>query len=252
MARRHHLRRDRGEHGVELAALEGEVERELLQQVGAVGDAVAPTVSRVEAAIVAHRGQVGGRGATSSPRSASDEVRLDAIGTRDLGQGERGERLGEAGVVGRAGRQARHERRPDRLQRRRYQGARPRAQVESASMAIPSRSSGSGEARQSSRAIASAWRGPSSATFQPTCFRTWSANLVEVPGGQAAPAEASAPQPRHAPTRACLAPDEQSHADGAQRAAERRSNGARSGRLISIATNSAASSGDIARVRSNA
>ena len=118
-------------------------------------------------------------------------------------------------------------------------------------MATPSRSSGSGEARQSSRAIASAWRGPSSATFQPTCFRTWSANLVDVPGGQAAPAESErAAQAR--PDQGALRPDEQPHADGVQRAAERRSNGARSGRLISIATNSAASSGDIARVRSNA
>src|SRR6185369_3449536 len=52
----------------------------------------------------------------------------------------------------------------------------------------PSRSSGSGEARQSSRASASAWRALSSVTFHSTCFRIWSASFVVVPGGHEAPA----------------------------------------------------------------
>ena len=90
-----------------------------------MGDAVAPAFARVEAAVVAHRRQVGRRRRDELGAFAVREERLDAIGARDLGQGERGERLGEAGFVGRAGHEARQQRRPDRLQGRR--GQRPAA-----------------------------------------------------------------------------------------------------------------------------
>jgi hypothetical protein len=113
--RRHHLARDRGEDGVELAALEREVERQLQEQVGAVGDAVAPAFAGIEAAVVGERRQIRRRRRDELGALAVRQERLDAIGARDLGERQRGERLAEALAVA-VGQEARLQRRPDRLQ----------------------------------------------------------------------------------------------------------------------------------------
>ena len=124
--RRHDLAGDGGEDRVELAAIEGEVERQLQEQVGAVGDAVAPPFAGIEAAVVGERRQVGRPREHELGALRIAEEGLDAIGARDLGEGERGERLGEPVRVG-VRKQARQQGRPDRLQRRRRQrlGASP-------------------------------------------------------------------------------------------------------------------------------
>ena len=54
LAGRGDLRGNRVEHPLVVGAAEGRIERELQQEVGAVGDAVAPAVARVEAAVASY------------------------------------------------------------------------------------------------------------------------------------------------------------------------------------------------------
>jgi hypothetical protein len=113
------LARDRGEDRVELGAVERWMERKLQQQVGAVRDAVAPGFAPVEAAVVADPRQLAGRDAHELGALGVVEERGDPIGARDLGQGERPERLFEARRIRRRGGEAREQLGAHRLQRRR-------------------------------------------------------------------------------------------------------------------------------------
>jgi len=127
IARRHRLRSDRGEDGGELRLVDRRVDGELQQQVARVRDAVAPAFLRVEAAIVAHRCEIGCGRANQAGALLTGKVRLEAVDARDFRQGERRERLPEPGRVDRLGPQLRQQREAQRLQRRRPQqpGAHP-------------------------------------------------------------------------------------------------------------------------------
>ncbi len=115
----HDLARDRGEDRVELGALERGVERELQQQIGAMRDPVAPTVARVEAAVVAHTCQIDGCDAHQFGAFSVGQERSNAIGARDLGERERCQRLFEARRIRRRGRETGEQHGTHRLQRRR-------------------------------------------------------------------------------------------------------------------------------------